>query len=122
MILLARMILAAHMTLAARRFRVARTLYLVALILACAGLPSVAAGKTILVFGPHPDDETVVPGGRVAAAVAAGDTVKIVVVTNGDLNGVQRGLARQGDSVAAAQVLRLPQQDVVFLGYPHGSL
>jgi LmbE family N-acetylglucosaminyl deacetylase len=101
---------------------VARAISFGALILALAGSASVAAAKTILVFGPHPDDETLVAGGRVAAAVAAGDTVKIVVVTNGDFNGVERGLARQGDSVAAAQVLGLTEQDVIFLGYPDGSM
>jgi LmbE family N-acetylglucosaminyl deacetylase len=100
----------------------ARAISFGALILALAGSASVAAAKTILVFGPHPDDETLVAGGRVAAAVAAGDTVKIVVVTNGDFNGFERGLARQGDSVAAAQVLGLTEQDVIFLGYPDGSM
>ena len=101
---------------------VARALYLGALVLALAGIPSVAAAKTILVFGPHPDDESIIAAGTVQAAVAAGHTVKIVVVTNGDFNGVERGLARQGDSVAGAQVLGLTEQDVIFLGYPDGSL
>src|SRR5882672_5420817 len=101
---------------------VIRVLFLGALILASAVLPQFAAAKTILVFAPHPDDETLVAGGRVRAAVLAGDTVKIVVVTNGDIHGVDSGLRRQGESVAAAQIFGLTEQDVIFLGYPDGSM
>ena len=94
-----------------------------ALILAFAGFAPVAAAKTILIFGPHPDDEALIAAGTVSAAVAAGHTVRIVVVTNGDFNdGVARGLARQADSVRAAEVLGLREDDVIFLGYPDGGL
>jgi LmbE family N-acetylglucosaminyl deacetylase len=100
----------------------ARVLRAGALILAFAGLPSVASAKTILVFSPHPDDEALVAAGHVRAALAAGHTVKIILLTNGDFQGVQSGLARQGESVAAAQILGLTEQDVIFLGYPDGAL
>jgi LmbE family N-acetylglucosaminyl deacetylase len=100
----------------------ARAVSLGALLLLLAGLPSVAAAKKIMVFGPHPDDESILAAGRVAEARAAGHTVKIVVVTNGDFSGIDRGLARQGDSVAAARLLNVDEQDVIFLGYPDGSL
>jgi LmbE family N-acetylglucosaminyl deacetylase len=92
-----------------------------ALILTFAALVP-AAAKTILVVAPHPDDEALIAAGTVAAAVAAGHTVKIVVVTNGDFAGVENGLARQGESVASAQLLGLTEQDVIFLGYPDGAL
>jgi len=101
---------------------VGRAVSLGALILALVGLPSVAAAKTIMIFGPHPDDEALIAAGRMRAAVTAGDTVKVVVVTNGDINGVQSGLRREGESVAAAQLLGLTEQDVIFLGYPDGSM
>jgi len=58
----------------------------------------------------------------VRAARAAGDVVHVVVVTNGDAGGTTTGLRRQAESVAAAQVLGLTEQDVVFLGYPDGSM
>jgi LmbE family N-acetylglucosaminyl deacetylase len=99
-----------------------RALHLGALILALAGLAPAAAAKTILVISPHPDDEALVAAGHVRAAVAAGHTVKIVVVTNGDFGGVEAGLQRQGESVASAQILGLTEQDVIFLGYPDGAL
>src|SRR5688572_26817790 len=101
---------------------VARAVFLGALLFVLAGLPSIAAAKTIVVFGPHPDDESILAAGRVAEARAAGHTVKIVVVTNGDFSGIDRGLARQGDSVAAARLLGVDEQDVIFFGYPDGSL
>jgi len=102
----------------------ARALRLAALILAFTALPQFAAAKTILVFAPHPDDESLIAAGRVRAAVLAGDTVKIVVVTNGDAQtgGVDTGLRREGESVAAAQLLGLTEQDVIFLGYPDASM
>src|SRR6267143_6247053 len=94
---------------------VRRAVSLGALILALVGLPSVAAAKTIMIFAPHPDDEALIAAGRMRAAVTAGDTGKVVVVTNGDINGVQAGLTREGESVAAAQLLGLTEQDVIFL-------
>src|SRR5882672_9080093 len=102
---------------------VIRVLFLGALILASAVLPQFAAAKTILVFAPHPDDETLVAGGRIRAAVLAGDTVKIVVVTAGDsAGGVDEAARRAGESVAAAQLLGLTEQDVIFLAYPELGL
>ena len=77
-----------------------------------------ATSKTILVIGPHPDDETLIAAGRTRRAVNAGDVVKVVVVTNGDQHGYSAGLTREGESVAAAMVLGLGEEDVIFLGYP----
>src|SRR5882672_3220319 len=102
---------------------VIRVLFLGALILASAVLPQFAAAKTILVFAPHPDDEALIAAGRIRTAVLAGDTVKIVVVTAGDsAGGVDEAARRAGESVAAAQLLGLTEQDVIFLGYPELGL
>src|SRR5882672_9072010 len=102
---------------------VIRVLFLGALILASAVLPQFAAAKTILVFAPHPDDEALIAAGRIRTAVLAGDTVKIVVVTAGDsAGGVDEAARRAGESVAAAQLLGLTEQDVIFLAYPELGL
>ena len=94
-----------------------------ALILAFAGLAPVAAAKTILIIAPHPDDEALIAAGRVRAAVAAGDTVKIVVVTNGDFTTASSAAWRaRPNRCAAAEVLGLTEEDVIFLGYPDGAL
>jgi LmbE family N-acetylglucosaminyl deacetylase len=89
----------------------------VLLSLAVGATPLSASAKSILVFGPHPDDETMVAGGRTRTAVLAGDTVNVVVVTNGDIDGKAMGLLREAESVAAAGVLGVPEQQVIFLGY-----
>lgn len=73
--------------------------------------------KTIMVFAPHPDDEVLTSGGRIRAAVNEGHNVKIVVVTNGDVGGTQSGYLREAESVAAAELLGLTEDDVIFLGY-----
>jgi len=98
----------------------ARALFFCGLLLA--GFAPLAAAKTILVIAPHPDDEVLVAGGRIRDAVLAGDTVKVIVVTNGDINGVDSGITRQGESVSALELLGLAEQDVIFLGYPDGAM
>jgi LmbE family N-acetylglucosaminyl deacetylase len=90
--------------------------------LALAAIPSPTFAKTILVFGPHPDDETLIAAGRVRAALTGGDQVKVVVVTNGDVGGTGSGIAREGESVAAAQTVGLTEQDVIFMGYGDQSM
>ncbi len=84
--------------------------------------PLPASAKSILVFGPHEDDEIFLAAGIARAARARGDTVKMVLVTNGDINGVSTGLARQGNSVTASQAIGLAESDLIFLGYGDGSL
>ena len=46
----------------------------------------------------------------------------MVVVTNGDMEGKRMGLLRQAESVAAAQLLGVPESAVVFLGYGDQTL
>lgn len=41
-------------------------------------------GEKIIVFAPHPDDETIGCGGAIAAHSKHGDRVKVIILTNGD--------------------------------------
>lgn len=97
-----------------------------------------AFGDRILVVAPHPDDETLGAGGLVRRSLEAGKRVLVVVTTSGDgfkrivgayktSTGTQSpyvhlGEVRTAEARAALGSLGLPASDVVFLGYPDGSM
>jgi LmbE family N-acetylglucosaminyl deacetylase len=74
----------------------------------------------IFVVAPHPDDEALFASGVIANAIAKGNPVKVLIVTNGDhiVGKKEYGLRRQAESVAAMTLLGLDPKNVVFLGYP----
>src|SRR5690348_15493192 len=49
--------------------------------------PFTTAAKTLMIFAPHPDDEALMGSGIMYSALSRGDTVKVVVMTNGDAGG-----------------------------------
>lgn len=104
-------------------------------------LPSLdlSDARQLMVFAPHPDDETLAAGGAIQIARQHGAKVKVVIVTNGDgqvfapavlekrprpspQDYIRLGLRRQAESLAALSLLGLTEQDVVFLGYPDRGL
>ena len=44
------------------------------------------ASDRLLVFAPHPDDETIATGELIQLAIAAGVAVRVVFATDGDNN------------------------------------
>jgi LmbE family N-acetylglucosaminyl deacetylase len=96
----------------------------------------------VLVVSPHPDDESVACSGLIQHALEAGAQVRVLWMTAGDHNIVdivglplfwQRvavtaaqfrdiGHRRMQEAVAAAHVLGLSPEDLIFLGYPDGGL
>ncbi len=93
------------------------------LLLTLAASSASAQGKTILIFAPHPDDEALCCAGVISAARANGDTVKVVVVTNGDaVGGTATGFTREAESVSAMNLLGLAESDVIFFGYGDTAL
>lgn len=89
-----------------------------------AGLPSVPQpepGQRILVFTPHPDDETIAVGGYIYTASKAGALVRIVLVTDGNKHGLK--IKRYREFREAARCLNLHNSDnLVFWGFPDGHL
>jgi LmbE family N-acetylglucosaminyl deacetylase len=76
-----------------------------------------------MVIAPHPDDDVLIASGIVSHAIARGDEVKIVYMTNGDIDGVASGLRRQVEAVAGqVQFLGNAETNMIFLGYPDGGL
>ena len=89
----------------------------------------------LLILAPHPDDEVLCCGGLIQQALQNHLPVKIVVLTYGDNNAwaftryhhfpVFRaktmramGEVRREESIAAAKVLGVPADQLIFLGYP----
>jgi LmbE family N-acetylglucosaminyl deacetylase/lysophospholipase L1-like esterase len=78
---------------------------------------------SIMVIAAHPDDESLMAAGVIKKALASGDSVKVVIVTNGDYTGTSVGLARELESKAAlVDVLGVNENDIIFLGYPDQGL
>jgi LmbE family N-acetylglucosaminyl deacetylase len=95
----------------------------------------------LLIFAPHPDDEVIGTGGVVLQAIAAGKSVRIVFVTNGDgypraasallrtpipelgpSDFIALAATRQHEALAAAELLGIDAGGLVFLGYPDATL
>ena len=74
------------------------------------------SGQKILVFSPHPDDETIGVGGYIAESIKDGADVRIVLVTNGNFHGNEQ--VRYAEFRKATQILGVPESNLVFLGFP----
>jgi LmbE family N-acetylglucosaminyl deacetylase len=89
----------------------------------------------LLVVAPHPDDETIGASGLLRRVVAAGGSVRVVLVTSGDgfPEGVEAtgriahprpsdfrgyGLRREGETQAAMALLGVAPASITFLGFP----
>jgi len=79
-------------------------------------------GRRVLVFAPHPDDETLGCGGSLALHTRAEDPVRVVFLTNGsrgDFSGKAKRdeyiELRRKEAIKASQVLGVT--DVVFWSY-----
>ena len=72
---------------------------------------------SIVIFAPHPDDETLFAAGIIQDAVLKHIPLKIVVVTNGDILGQKYGNDREVETIRAMKVLGVPEEDIIFLGY-----
>ena len=99
----------------------------------------VPRGIRLMVFAPHPDDETVAAGGLIQRVLHTGGQVRVVFVTNGDgfTDGVRLevttrptlstdyiayGIRRQAEAMRALAELGLGSRDALFLGFPDGGI
>ncbi|BAU62807.1 LmbE family protein [Stanieria sp. NIES-3757] len=84
--------------------------------------------KSTIVFAPHQDDETLGCGGTIIRKKQAGATVKIVFMTDGSgshahlMPAAELKQIREQEAIAAAEVLSVSSEDVVFLAYKDGNL
>lgn len=98
-------------------------------------IPAFTQGERVIIFAPHPDDETIGTGGIIQQALAKGAKVKVVCLTNGDNNELafivfekrltfrkneflHMGQVRSRETIGAMASLGLKREDIIFLGYP----
>jgi LmbE family N-acetylglucosaminyl deacetylase len=90
--------------------------------------PEPSLSDAAIVFAPHQDDETLGCGGTIIRKRLAGAKVKIVYLTDGGGANAHLGVitpeelsqVRQG--IAAAQILGVAAEDMMFLGFQDGQL
>jgi LmbE family N-acetylglucosaminyl deacetylase len=84
--------------------------------------------KCIVVFAPHPDDETLGCGGTILKQIREGSKVKIVFMTDGAnshshiISSEKLGLIRAKEAIAASKKLGVRESNLVFLGYRDSEL
>jgi len=78
------------------------------------------AGQNVLVFSPHPDDESIGSAGFIMNSIKSGANVKIVLVTDGNKHGLRD--RRYSEFKKATSTLGVKETDLVFLNYPDGKL
>lgn len=102
-------------------------------------VPSFNSGSRLLIFAPHPDDESLACGILLQQAVEAGAAVLVIYMTDGEnnpwpqrylsrrwrLNAADRqrwAKLRRREALAALRVLGVSPEDARFLGWPDQGL
>ncbi|MDD5449480.1 MAG: PIG-L family deacetylase [Candidatus Omnitrophica bacterium] len=98
-------------------------------------LRQITSADRVLIMAPHPDDETLGAAGIIQKAVKAGADLRIMYLTNGEHNElafivyekrfvfkqralVEMGVMRQKEAISAMKFLGVPEEKLIFLGYP----
>lgn len=84
------------------------------------GKAELYAGKKVMVFAPHEDDDICLVGGVAEEYRHYGSKVIIVFVTNGDNLGVEYTELRCNEALAGAALYGVGEEDVIFLGFGDG--
>jgi LmbE family N-acetylglucosaminyl deacetylase len=91
-------------------------------------------GENIIVFSPHPDDETLGCGGTIAKRIIEGYHVYIIELTDGryafsktysitlDPTPENLGKIRRKEAIEAAAILGVPDSNLFFLDFEDGTL
>ena len=99
----------------------------------------VTKGLRVIVFSPHPDDESLAAGGLIHHVVSNGGEVRVVFVTNGDgypeavrrqlghpprfsHDFIEYGKHRYDEALQALCELGVPSEDAISLGFPDDGI
>src|SRR5258708_30736534 len=81
-------------------------------------------GKTILLFTPHPDDDTFCCAGTLALLAANGNNVRIVIYTNDDKGSYDPDMTsehlariRMHEEEEACRILGIPKENITWLQF-----
>jgi len=77
-------------------------------------------GEKVLVFSPHPDDETIAAAGFIYDSIQRGAEIKIVLVTDGNKHHLKD--RRYEEFRQATSILGVSPENLLFLNYPDGQL
>ena len=88
-----------------------------------------AQGKKILLFTPHPDDDTFCCAGTLALLAKGGNDIRIVIYTNDDKGSYDPDMTserlariRMGEEEEACRIVGIPKQNIQWLEYHDGML
>jgi LmbE family N-acetylglucosaminyl deacetylase len=86
-------------------------------------------GKTILLFTPHPDDDTFCCAGTLALLAKGGNNIRIVIYTNDDkgsydpdMTSERLAAIRMHEEEEACRILGIPKDHISWLEYHDGML
>jgi LmbE family N-acetylglucosaminyl deacetylase len=86
-------------------------------------------GKTILLFTPHPDDDTFCCAGTLALLAKNGNNIRIVIYTNDDKGSYDPDMTserlariRMHEEEEACRILGIPKENISWLQYHDGML
>ena len=86
-------------------------------------------GKTILLFTPHPDDDTFCCAGTLALLAKNGNNIRIVIYTNDDKGSYDPDMTserlariRMHEEEEACRILGIPKENITWLQYHDGML
>jgi len=89
--------------------------------------------KKVIVFAPHPDDETLGCGGTIAKKLNEGYEVSVVFMTDGRYSLAELGIdveptpsemkvIRKKEAIKAMKILGLPEKNLLFLDFEDQTL
>lgn len=85
--------------------------------------------KTVLIFSPHPDDDTFAVGGTMALLASNRNKVIIAIYTNDNKGSYDREMTserlariRKAEEEAACAVLGIPGDNIIWMGHDDGEL
>ena len=79
------------------------------------GKQKLFAGRNVMIFVPHQDDDMNLLGGVIEEFTSCGSTVRVVFSTSGDYSGLEE--TRMHESISYLASCGVPEEHVIFLGY-----